>query len=50
MKKIITTKLKLTSETVKLLEDFRLKDVVGAGPIVTRDLPCPIQTAKVDCG
>jgi hypothetical protein len=50
MKKIITTKLKLTSETVKVLEHWSLKDVVGAGPVLTRDLPCPIQTAKVDCG
>jgi hypothetical protein len=50
MKKNITTKLKLTSETVKQLEHCCLKDVVGGGPLPTRDTPCPIQTAKVDCG
>jgi hypothetical protein len=49
MKKIITTRLKLTTETVKSLEAACLKDVVGGGPLPTRDAPCPIQTAKVDC-
>jgi hypothetical protein len=49
-KSIQPTKLTLTRETVKLLEDSCLRDVVGGGPVKTRDLPCPIQTAKVDCG
>jgi hypothetical protein len=49
-KSITTTKLKLTTETVRLLEESCLQLVVGGGPVKTRDLPCPIQTAKVDCG
>jgi hypothetical protein len=51
MKKSISTlKLAVKRETVKLLERDHLTGVAGAAPKLTRDLPCPIQTAKVDCG
>jgi hypothetical protein len=50
MKKSNTTaKLKLTRETLKLLQDARLKQAVG-GVEVTRNVACPIGTAQTDCG
>jgi hypothetical protein len=46
MKKSITPKkLVLTHDTLKVLEASSLKQVVGG---ITS--PCPIGTAKVDCG
>lgn len=45
MKKLIATKLTVNRETVKLLEKDTLLQVVGG-----RTSPCPIGTAKVDCG
>lgn len=51
MKKSISAlKLSVKRETVKLLEAGELAGVAGGAPAKTRDLPCPIQTAKVDCG
>lgn len=44
-KSIALTKLSVNRETVKLLEKDTLLQVVGG-----RTSPCPIGTAKVDCG
>lgn len=40
MKKIITAKLKLKPETVRILQDSELGNVAGGGPKPTRDTPC----------
>lgn len=49
MKKSITLKkLTLRNETLKLLQADNLKLVAGAGPVETKNLPCPIRTA-IDC-
>jgi hypothetical protein len=50
MKKSNLKKLSLKHETLKQLADDALKLVEGGGPVKTHDLPCPIGTAKVDCG
>lgn len=44
-KSIAPRKLALTHETLKVLENSNLKLIVGG---ITS--PCPIGTAKVDCG
>ena len=50
MKKSNLKKLSLKHETLKQLKDDTLKMVEGGGPLPTRDTPCPVGTAKVDCG
>ena len=50
MKKSNLKKLSLRNETLKQLNDDMLKMVEGGSPEKTRGLPCPIATAKVDCG
>jgi hypothetical protein len=50
MKKSNVKKLSLKQEILKQLNDDMLKMVEGGGPVRTHDLPCPIGTAKVDCG
>ena len=50
MKKPKPVKLALSRETLKLLTDACLRDIVGGETVPTRQLPCPIATAKVDCG
>jgi hypothetical protein len=44
------SKLSLRHETLKQLANDTLKMVEGGSPVKTRDLPCPIGTAQVDCG
>jgi hypothetical protein len=50
MKKSNLKKLSLKHETLKQLADDTLKLIEGGAPVKTHDLPCPIGTAKVDCG
>ena len=50
MKKSNVKKLSLRHETLKQLAHDALKMAEGGGPVKTHDLPCPIATAKVDCG
>ena len=49
MKKTIRkAKLTIARDTLKVLAANEIKDVAGAGPVRTRDLPCIELTAR-DC-
>jgi hypothetical protein len=49
-KSFAAARLVLSRDTVKRLENARLQEVIGGAPAQTRDVPCPVHTAKVDCG